>query len=144
MKTIASILLLAALCVGCVTTPQGKKLDVAKVARIAGAAAYLGGSIDLIKNPDHRPAFEFSLAALRSMEDTQNYDAAALAQAMQGLNIRELKGAEGAIWIQAALVVWDEALQVAEPVRQATLVAAVLPQLRSGLERALAVTQGTQ
>lgn len=151
MKALHSISLLIALAIlplGCktpVATPQNPNptpvIDVARVAHVAGAAAYLGGSLDLIKNPDHRPAFELAVAALRSLESSTNYDAASLAQALAALDIRELKSPEGALYIQAALIVWDEALRYAEPITQKELVRAVLPQIRSGLERALEATK---
>lgn len=129
---------LLALNSGCVTTSTGeKKLDVDRVAHIAGTAAYLGGSLDLLKHPEHRKAFKVAVVALASMEDSENYSAAELAQALQGLNIRELSGAEGVIYIQAALFVWDEALKVSTPITQQELVKAVIPQVRDGLQRAL-------
>jgi len=127
----------------CVSTPTGSQIDPARVAHIAGAAAYIGGSLDLSKNPGHRAAYTLAVAMLKSLEDTETHDAAALARALQGLNVREFSSPEGVIYVQVALIVWDEALRTAAPVTQAELVRLVLPQIRSGLENALASTQPT-
>ncbi len=142
------LLLILLLPTGCITRPvvtsDGKTnivqtLDLNKVARIAGSAAFLGGSLDLARNPTHRPAFVAAVEALKSLESSKNYDSAALAMALQGLNIRELKG-DGVIYIQAALIIWDETMDFATPVLRQELVVLVLPQIRSGLEKALMTT----
>lgn len=131
---------LAILLCGCTTTPEGERVvDVARVSRIAGRAAYFGTVAFLNKEPDKRALFEVAAQALASLEDTKNYDYAAFAKAMQGLPIREFKGSEGSLYVEAALVIWDEVLQFASPVMKKELVAATVHEVRVGLERALAV-----
>ena len=128
---------------GCTTTNPGSppQIDPQRVARIAGAAAYIGASVDLLQNPTHRPAYELTVAALKSLEDANNYDATALAQAIQRINQAELTSPEGAIYVSAALLVWDELLHATTPVLEQDVVKAVLPAVRIGLQRALQATQ---
>lgn len=137
ITVLASLFLL--LIPACVTTPEGKiKPDAVRVGRIAGRAAYFGTVFYLTQHADQRPIFAAAAAALKTLEDTQNWDYAAFAAALHELPIRQLQGDQGMIIVQLTVEVWDEVLQLATPLLKAELLAAAIPKIRDGIERALA------
>lgn len=133
---------MVALLAGCATAPNGTKtIDAQRVGRIAGRAAYVGGVIYLKSKPEDRGRFEMAVTALKVLEASDNPDASAMAAALKGLPISELKGDDGWLIVQAACAVWDLVLSERVPIEQPALVKVVAPQVRMGLERALAETK---
>jgi hypothetical protein len=139
-KVLLPLLLLAALFTpACVTTPGGKlEPDTERIARIMGRAAYYGTVFYLTDHPQARPDFVIAAAALQTMENTTNWDYVAFSDALAALPIRQLQGDQGTIYIQLGLDVWDEALQLSTPILKSKLVAATVPRVRDGIQRALA------
>lgn len=90
--------------VGCKTTGQDR-LD--RAATIAGLAAFTGTSVYLAKNPKDRSYFEAARTAIKALIDSENFDPAALASALQKLPINELNGPNGSIYVSVAVVLWD-------------------------------------
>jgi len=140
-KAIGLLGVWAILLSGCVTTPEGnKEVDIQRVAAVAKTATYFGAALDLSQNPNNRPAYAMAVEMLKSLEATGVDDPGAFAKAMAGLNVRKFTGPEGVLYIQAAVMVWDQALLTLAPVTQKELVQLVLPQVRLALEMALAAT----
>lgn len=107
MKTIAPLLLAIALLCGCATTPQTDTQKVARVATISRQAAFVGTKVYLQENPDARPYFVASAAALDVLLQSQNVTPEDFSKAMQGLPVKELQSDSGALIVGSAVVLYD-------------------------------------
>lgn len=83
---LAGLIALSAL-TACTTLNGDRKLDVARVARLSGAAAELSATAYLLQHPQDRVHFEAVRVALSGLESTNNYDPAAFVKALQALPI---------------------------------------------------------
>lgn len=154
MKITALILcFIAALVSGCLNKPQittgadgvsvtnfVKAPDIERIARVTGAAANLGSTAWLVKHPGDRAAFAFANENLKGLINSANYDPLAFANALQALPIKELKGADGSLYVSVAMVLWGEALDSAQGLNRQELVAATLKAVQSGIQKTLDAT----
>lgn len=129
---------------GCTTVSGSNRVDVARVAQIAGIAAQMGSATYLQKNPEARPYFQAAYNGLGALDHAGNYDPAAFASALSMLPIRELSGPNGNLYIMAAILVWDELAQRSVNVDKTLWVQPVLRAVRLGIGRALGIAPGTK
>lgn len=142
-----AVTLLAALTIllgGCTTLPDGgKTVDVDRLARVSGRAAYIGSVVWLSKKPEDRGKFTSAVQALKVVESMESPDGSALAAAMSDLTeVKRLDdGGTAILYVEAVCLLWDEVLASKIPLKQPELVKKAAPQIRSGIERALEATK---
>lgn len=129
---------------GCVSVGGTNRIDVARVAAIAGAAAQMGTTASLNQDAKNRPYFEVVYNALGALDHAENYDPAQFAAALQTLPVRELRGPNGSLYIIAAVFLWDELAQQSYQLDNRVWVAPILKSVRAGIARALGITPGTK
>lgn len=129
---------------GCVSVSGTNRLDVARVASIAGKAAQIGSMGRLQKHPEERPYFVSSYNALGALDHASNYDPAAFAEALKMLPIKELSGPDGNLYVLGAVFLWDELAQQSYALDRTLWVQPVLRAVRLGIGRALGIAPGTK
>lgn len=108
------------------------------LAALAEVAAYTGASYEIRRDPGSLAAFQTAHEAVKKLIDGQNYDPAALAQALSGLHIRELKGSRGQLIITSTIVLWDAYVPDITAIDKAAKVLPILQALDRGLGKAIA------
>ena len=141
MKTaplLCLLLLLVALATGCSTTDGGpRRLDPVKVAFAVEDAAFLGGRVALIQNPEWRPAFEDAVAALALLENDPELSLGKIRDIAATLHVRELKGEEALLVITGAELLLTNLDRQSVDLSKLETFQPVVAGFRRGLDRAL-------
>jgi hypothetical protein len=153
-KLLSVVLLSAVFLAGCINQPKittgadGKSVtnfvkvaDVKKISDIAGRAARTGSHYLIAKDPSSRPAFVIANENLKQLIGSQNYDPVAFSDALQGLHIKDLKGADGILLIEGTVSIVETAIDAATPLTRGELVAATLLKVQAGIQRSLDDTE---
>jgi hypothetical protein len=124
---------------GCASSnSQTPEQRAARVAMVAELAAYSGTTVYLEKHPDKRPYFVAANAALGNLLSSTNVTPAQLAEALQGLPVRELQGSQGSLIVGNAVILYDSLLRENVNMDANVYLRPVITSIHSGLTRALA------
>lgn len=123
---------------GCSSIPQETKIT--RMKGIAELAAFTGATVDLRDNPDHKPFYVASVAALDSLLKSQDYSPVKFTEALNQLPIKQLSSSKGDLIVGVAVILWDQYLAEMIHVDQTVYVAPVMTAVRNGLNRAIANT----
>lgn len=122
--------------VGCTTFSN--VATTKNLAALAEVAAYTGTTYQLQQDAGSLPAFQVAHEAVKKLIDTQNYDPSALASALAGLHVRELKGPKGQLLISSTLILWDAYAPDITAIDSKQKVLPILQALDKGIGKALA------
>lgn len=107
------------------------------VAARAGDAARIATIVDLQAHPEHRIAFQAAKVAMDGLLRGTNYSSADFKAVLAKLPVKEFQGAQGAMVLEGALLVYDLVTMFAYDVQSAPALAAVMTSVRDGISGAL-------
>jgi hypothetical protein len=145
-KTLILVSALALTLLGCTTAKQAPSpatTNVAESARMtrmvrrAGNIAELGTRAYLVNHPEDRAQFDKVRMGLRGLAAVENYEPLAFSGIMQQLPINKLSSDEGALYVTAFIMLWDEIQQEAITIDKQAATAQVLFSVLGGFDRAL-------
>lgn len=128
----------AALLVGCATSNPNTGDQTRRIESVARLAAFATVAAEVRSNPDARDDFENVATALTSFASSERWDLAAVTQAVLASGLNELRGPDGAVILQAGLLVLMTTDVSFEASKEAHA-AALIRGLESGIRLALAV-----
>lgn len=126
---------------GCATTRLTEEQKLNRVVTVSTLAANTGTRIALIRNPDYRPHFETALAGLEVLLAEANYDPLALRAVLSQLPLKELRSAEGALIVDAAVILFDAYAAEMIDLDRVRYLRPVIQGIRDGIARALEAPQ---
>jgi hypothetical protein len=126
-------------CTGCKTTTSNEQ-NIQLAATIARTAATAGTIYDLRAHPEHRVGLEAGVLALDMLIKDENYDPAALTDALSKLPIQVFQGQDGALIVTGIVSVFDLFTSTQFDVQSRPATKAMLTAIRDGVKAGLAAT----
>lgn len=130
-------ILALALC-GCAFFKAPSAQQLATYKALVTEAVYVGGTIDMQDNPDHRPIYIVVQQTLASLQTTGDYDQGKLMEALSMLPVGEFKGERGAFYVREIVFAWSAVSGLFyDPGTTPPWVKATIDSVKGGLDKAL-------